>query len=204
MFVLIETWLVPVEGYLVDKFGPRWVVLGGGILVGIAWVMNSMRRFAADPVLRRGDRRHRHRLRVRHLRRQRAQVVPGTARHRRRAHGAGFGAGAALTIVPISHMISSAGYQHAFLVFGLIQGGIVFVLAWLLLVPPPTILAKAPKSSTTAHGYTPTRGAAQPGVLRALPHVRADRRGRPHHGRIDGADRQGLRHRRRRRWICSA
>ena len=33
MFVLIETWLVPVEGYLVDQFGPRWVVLSGGILV---------------------------------------------------------------------------------------------------------------------------------------------------------------------------
>jgi OFA family oxalate/formate antiporter-like MFS transporter len=42
IFVLIETWLIPVEGYLVDKFGPRWVVLGGGILVAIAWVMNSM------------------------------------------------------------------------------------------------------------------------------------------------------------------
>ena len=26
IFVLIETWLVPVEGYLVDRFGPRWVV----------------------------------------------------------------------------------------------------------------------------------------------------------------------------------
>jgi OFA family oxalate/formate antiporter-like MFS transporter len=30
----------------------------------------------------------------------------------------GFGAGAALTIVPISHMINSAGYEHAFLVSG--------------------------------------------------------------------------------------
>src|SRR5258707_10632231 len=41
IFVLIETWLIPIEGYLVDRFGPRWVVLGGGILVGIAWVLNS-------------------------------------------------------------------------------------------------------------------------------------------------------------------
>ena len=41
LFVLIETWLVPVEGYLVDRFGPRWVVIGGGIMVAIAWVMNS-------------------------------------------------------------------------------------------------------------------------------------------------------------------
>ena len=36
IFVLLETWLVPIEGYLVDRFGPRPVVLGGGILCGLA------------------------------------------------------------------------------------------------------------------------------------------------------------------------
>src|SRR5205823_14371062 len=42
IFVLLETWLVPVEGYLVDRFGPRWVVVVGGLLCGIAWVLNSI------------------------------------------------------------------------------------------------------------------------------------------------------------------
>src|SRR6202000_3006108 len=41
LFVLVETWLIPVEGYLVDRFGPRWVVLAGGILVAIAWSINA-------------------------------------------------------------------------------------------------------------------------------------------------------------------
>src|SRR3989442_5904601 len=41
VFVLLETWLVPIEGYLVDRFGPRLVVLAGGILCGIAWAMNA-------------------------------------------------------------------------------------------------------------------------------------------------------------------
>ena len=41
IFVMIETWLVPVEGYLVDRYGPRWVVLGGAILVAVAWALNS-------------------------------------------------------------------------------------------------------------------------------------------------------------------
>src|SRR5215831_7472456 len=41
-FVLLETWLIPVEGYLVDRFGPRWVVIGGAVLVAIAWLMNSV------------------------------------------------------------------------------------------------------------------------------------------------------------------
>src|ERR1700687_2525847 len=41
IFVLTETWLVPVEGYLIDKFGPKAMIFGSGILVGIAWVLNS-------------------------------------------------------------------------------------------------------------------------------------------------------------------
>ena len=36
LFVLFETWLVPVEGWFVDKYGPRIVVLVGGILCAIA------------------------------------------------------------------------------------------------------------------------------------------------------------------------
>src|SRR5947207_12652402 len=41
IFVLTETWLVPIESYLVDRFGPRPVVLVGGILCGLGWVLNS-------------------------------------------------------------------------------------------------------------------------------------------------------------------
>jgi OFA family oxalate/formate antiporter-like MFS transporter len=41
-FVLFETWLVPVEGWFVDRFGPKIVVAVGGVCVGIAWAMNSM------------------------------------------------------------------------------------------------------------------------------------------------------------------
>src|SRR3954449_7769523 len=42
IFVITETWLVPIEGWLVDRFGPRSMVLGGGVLVGIAWALNSV------------------------------------------------------------------------------------------------------------------------------------------------------------------
>jgi len=155
LFVLIETWLVPVEGYLVDRFGPKWVVIAGGILVGIAWMINSAASSLA--VLYAGA------------------VVGGVGTgavygtcvgnalkwfpgRRGIAAGltaAGFGAGAAVTVIPISHMIAADGYQHAFLCFGLLQGGIVFVLGWLLLVPPPQILSAQVKPSTTSRGYTP-------------------------------------------------
>ncbi|TLZ27616.1 MAG: MFS transporter, partial [Gammaproteobacteria bacterium] len=41
IFVLLETWLVPAEGYLVDRFGPKWIVVIGGALCGVAWTINS-------------------------------------------------------------------------------------------------------------------------------------------------------------------
>src|ERR1039458_3649508 len=37
-FILCETWLVPFEGYLVDRLGPRLVIGIGGIFVGLGWI----------------------------------------------------------------------------------------------------------------------------------------------------------------------
>src|SRR5256885_13341181 len=48
IFVLTETWLVPIEGYLIDKFGPRIMISGSGVLVGIAWIINA---YADSPFL---------------------------------------------------------------------------------------------------------------------------------------------------------
>src|SRR6202049_3370074 len=136
LFVLFETWLVPAEGYLVDRFGPRWIVVISGILVGIAWSINSVAvslptLFFAAAIGGIG-----------------AGGVYGTCignalkwfpDRRGLAAGltaAGFGAGSAATIIPIAHMIKSAGYEQTFLTFGLIQGVVVFILGWLILVPP--------------------------------------------------------------------
>src|ERR671938_1953072 len=41
IFVLTETWLVPIEGYLIDRFGPRIMISLSGVLVAIAWVLNA-------------------------------------------------------------------------------------------------------------------------------------------------------------------
>src|SRR6185503_15017201 len=41
MFVLAETWLVPVESWFVDRFGPRLVVMAGGLFVALAWAIDS-------------------------------------------------------------------------------------------------------------------------------------------------------------------
>ena len=138
IFVLTETWLVPIEGYLVDKFGPRPVVLAGGVLCALGWVLNSYADtltmlYIAAAIGGIG-----------------AGAVYGTCvgnalkwfpDRRGLAAGltaAGFGAGSALTIVPISAFIHSHGYEAAFLYFGLGQGLVVFVLALFLTRAPET------------------------------------------------------------------
>ncbi len=147
IFVLTETWLVPIEGYLVDRFGPRPVVMIGGILCGVGWVINSFADsltllYIAAAISGVG-----------------AGAVYGTCvgnalkwfpDRRGLAAGltaAGFGAGSALTILPISAMIKGSGYQSAFLYFGIIQGVIVFVVSFLLTRAPEN-LAKSGTIST--------------------------------------------------------
>src|SRR5918911_12662 len=48
LFVLAQTLLVPVEGYLADRFGPRRLLLAGAVFVGVAWVMNARARTLAE------------------------------------------------------------------------------------------------------------------------------------------------------------
>src|SRR5471030_3105260 len=41
IFILTETLLIPVEGYVVDRFGPSVVAVTAGAFVAASWVMNS-------------------------------------------------------------------------------------------------------------------------------------------------------------------
>ena len=143
IFVLAETWLVPFEGYLIDRFGPKIMVCGSGALVAIAWVINSM----ADSLF------------LLYLGAAiggiGAGVIYGASvgnalkwfpDRRGLAAGltaAGFGAGSALTVIPIANMIQSSGYQAAFLWFGLGQG-IVVMLVGLMLRAPQASEVSAP------------------------------------------------------------
>jgi len=156
LFVFLETWLVPVEGYLVDRFGPRIVVICGAILVAIAWWLNSVASSLAALYV--------------------AAAIGGIGTgavygtcvgnalkwfpgRRGLAAGftaAGFGIGAAITIAPISTMIATSSYEQAFRFFGLLQGAIVLVAALGLLVPPASVLAAAPKRSQSSRSFTPT------------------------------------------------
>jgi OFA family oxalate/formate antiporter-like MFS transporter len=148
IFVLTETWLVPIEGYLVDRFGPRPVVMIGGLLCAVAWVLNAAADslsllYAAAAIGGAG-----------------AGAVYGTsvgnalkwfpdrAGLAAGLTAAGFGAGSALTVVPIARTIETHGYAAAFLWFGLAQGLMVFALAWLLRAPEPSTRPRGPSKSS--------------------------------------------------------
>ena len=135
IFVLTETWLVPVEGYLIDTFGPKMMICGSGFLVAVAWVINAY----ADSLF------------LLYLGAAIGGIGAGVIYggsvgnalkwfpdRRGLAAGltaAGFGAGSALTIIPIANMIASSGYESTFFWFGIIQGIIVMIFSLFLRAP---------------------------------------------------------------------
>jgi OFA family oxalate/formate antiporter-like MFS transporter len=140
IFVALETWLTPLEGWIVDSLGPRGprlMVAAGGILVAIGWLINakagSLQALYGGAVVSGigagaiyatcvGNA-------VKWFPDRRGLAVGLTA--------AGFGAGAAVTVIPIQMMIASIGYADTFFWFALGQGAIIFVLAWFLRPPLP-------------------------------------------------------------------
>lgn len=169
IFIALETWLTPVEGWIADTLGaargPKLVVAAGGILVAGGWIINSI----ADslPMLYLGA------------------ALSGTgagavyavcvgnavkwfADRRGLAVGitaGGFGAGAALTVIPIRMMIEAHGYAATFFWFGLVQGGMILVVAWLLRAPFPGEVRSAVTSVRvlqSARSFTPVEMLSAP------------------------------------------
>ncbi|RDJ20627.1 oxalate/formate MFS antiporter [Bosea caraganae] len=165
LFVLFETWLVPIEGWFVDQYGPRIVVIFGGVLCGIGWLINgfaeSLNMFYVGQVIAGIG----------------AGAVYGTCvgnalkwfpDKRGLAAGitaAGFGAGSALTVAPIQSMIADSGYQAAFINFGIGQAVIICAMAIFLLapkkgqVPPP---AASTANVQSRRDYAPGEVLRQP------------------------------------------
>jgi MFS transporter, OFA family, oxalate/formate antiporter len=168
VFIALETWMTPIWGWIVDslggRVGPKLMIAVGGITVALGWIINSR----ADS------------LGMLYL----GAVIGGTGGgivyatcvgqavkwfpdRRGLAVGltaAGYGAGTAITVIPIISVINSAGYQAAFFWFGLVQGGLVFVLAWFLRGPDPGEMVgiAAPKVVQSTQSYTPLQVLSTP------------------------------------------
>ncbi len=168
IFVATETWLTPIQGWIVDTLGarrgPPLMVAFGGMLVGLAWVLDS---YAGS-------------LRTLYI----AAALSGTGAgaiyatcvgnavkwfpdRRGLAVGitaGGFGAGAALTLIPIRMLIENAGYQSAFFWFGVGQGVILVLIAPIMRAPITGEVPQTapPKVAQTAVSYTPGQMLATP------------------------------------------
>jgi MFS transporter, OFA family, oxalate/formate antiporter len=161
IFIALETWLTPIEGWIVDVLGPergpKIMVSFGGITVALGWVINayasSLEMLYLGAVISGigggavyatcvG-------LAVKWFPDRRGLAVGLTA--------AGYGAGAALTVIPIRYVIENFGYNSAFFWFGIVQGTVVFVLAMLLRGPEPGEMAAAPASrvAQSAKNFSP-------------------------------------------------
>jgi OFA family oxalate/formate antiporter-like MFS transporter len=166
IFIALETWFTPIHGWIADRLGPhrgpRLVVVAGGVLVAIGWIVNSNAETLAALYLGAaisgigggavysvcvGNA-------VKWFADRRGLAVGLTA--------AGYGAGAALTVIPMRMAIDSSGYESAFFWFGLVQGGVVFLLGWLLRGPLPD---EAPVAVSTARVAQSTRSYAPSEVL---------------------------------------
>jgi OFA family oxalate/formate antiporter-like MFS transporter len=160
LFVALQTWLGPLQGVLIDRLGTRVVVSLGAILVGLGWVGSGLASSLSGLYFWYG------------LGGVGAGAVYlssiGTALKwfpDRRGLAAGltagaYGFGTSLTILPIQWMIESNGYRSTFIIWGLIQGGLVLVAAQFLRKAPSDLrvaagAAKHSKVVQNARNYTP-------------------------------------------------
>jgi len=153
-FIALETWLVPFEGYLVDRIGPRFMLGIGAFFVALGWMgsgwAQSMHALYFWYGIFGGI--------------GAGMVYGGTIGnalkwfpdHRGLCVGftaGAYGVGTALTIIPITNMLKTTNYQHTFLVWGAIQGVVVLAAALFLAKPP--------------EGWTPPRWKEKEALIKA-------------------------------------
>jgi OFA family oxalate/formate antiporter-like MFS transporter len=161
LFLSLETWINPVSGYIIDKFGINKIVAAGGLIVGLGWVLCYFASSLTHIYIYygilcgvgcgtvyigcQGNA-------IKWFPDKRGLAVGITA--------AGFGGGAALTIIPVSMCLENLGWRTTFLIFGLIQGLIIFIVGITLRAPshdwiaPIKDIAKQNKNYlVTKHNY---------------------------------------------------
>jgi Sugar phosphate permease len=136
LFIMFQTWVQPLDGWLIDRLGPRIFFTIGAVLSGLGWtalafVTTVTQLYAAYAVAGVGS----------------ALVYSGSIgsalkwfRDRRGLAAGiiagGYGAGAALFIPIIARLISASGYRAAFVWTGVVPGVIVLAIAQVVRNPP--------------------------------------------------------------------
>jgi OFA family oxalate/formate antiporter-like MFS transporter len=160
IFVVVQTWCTPFVGAMIDRLGPRTLVIFGGVLTGLAWVINSyatsLPGFYVGSVVGGLGVGAVYATCINNAIKwfpdKRGLAVGLTA--------AGYGSGTILTVIPIARMIASAGYQSTFFTFGLIQGVAIVVFAAMLKAPRPGAIKYSASASVTQSRRDYTLGEA--------------------------------------------
>jgi oxalate/formate antiporter len=154
IFVILQTWLTPFEGWLIDRIGPRIVVMIGGILTGLVWVLYSQATTLNEYYIAAA------------LGGIGVGCVYATCINNaikwfpdKRGLAIGFtagayGAGSALTIIPIDAMIKAGQFRDAFFQFGVIQGAVILIAALFLFAPKPGQVPASTRITQSRHDYT--------------------------------------------------
>jgi len=159
LLIVLQTWLSPAQGWLIDKFGPKLLIAVGAALSGLGWVLSahatSLTALYATYGLFCGIGTGIVYVGIVGL------MVRWFPDRRGLATGvvaAGYGFGAILTTFPIDTMLKSSGYQSTLVTFGIILG-VVGVLAALGLRSPRVDEAVAMASyrhvASSARDYGP-------------------------------------------------
>jgi OFA family oxalate/formate antiporter-like MFS transporter len=148
LFILFQTWVQPLDGWLIDWLGPRLFITIAGVLCGVGWAAmgsaHTLPTFYGSYILAGVGA---------------ALVYSGSIgsalkwfRDRRGlAAGiiaAGFGGGTALFIPVIGYLLRTQGYSRTFLWTGIFQGAVIIVVAQFLRHPP----ADAPQAAAAKSG----------------------------------------------------
>jgi len=164
LFIVFETYAMPVEGYLLDRFGPRIFFAVAGVMVGIGWTMLGVVKSLSGLYFFYG------------LAGLGAGFVYGGSiaialrwfkDTRGLASGiiaAGFGAGSAPFIPIIGYMLKNYGFSTTFICTGILQGVIILAVSQALRYPPGETgkHAQIVVSSTGTRGHTPWEMLRQP------------------------------------------
>jgi OFA family oxalate/formate antiporter-like MFS transporter len=158
ILIVLQTFLSPFQGYLVDRFGPRMLISIGSLLTGLSWVFAAQAQSVTGIYLSYGllggigtgiiyigvvG------LMVRWFPDRRGFAAGMVA--------AGYGFGAILTTFPISSSLAASGYQHTLLVYGLVFGAIGLIAAQGLRRPPAGWMADYRPLDTSAVQAVPPR-----------------------------------------------
>jgi OFA family oxalate/formate antiporter-like MFS transporter len=142
IFVVLQTFLSPLQGYLIEKFGPKLLLAAGAIMTGLSWVLASsadtlMSVYLTYGLLGGGGTGIIYVGIV-------GLMVAWFPDRRGMAAGvvaAGYGMGAVLSTFPVTISIAKLGYQATLLHFGLIFGAVAFHAALGMRQPPKDWMA---------------------------------------------------------------